>query len=94
MKKTREDGDKKIQEWENDINERELAEKRRLAPGYLDRDEKILEPTRATQTLELQASNLMDSVSNDKGAKDLPASMTPSREGEDLDKAFGGMGLN
>ena len=94
LKKTQEDAEKTIRDWENDIKERELAEKRRLAPGWLDREEKILEPTRATtQTSELQASNLMDSVSGDKNTKGLPASITPSREGEELDRAFGGMSL-
>ena len=33
-----------MQKWEDAIRERELKEKRRRAPGWLDREEKILEP--------------------------------------------------
>jgi hypothetical protein len=93
LKKTQEDAEKTIRDWENDIKERELAEKRRLAPGWLDREEKILEPVKASQTSELGAANLMDSRSDEKNSKRLPVTMTPSREGEELDRVFGGMGL-
>lgn len=40
------DAQKTISDWENNIRERELAEKRRVAPGWLDSDERILEPKR------------------------------------------------
>ncbi len=33
-------------DWEEDILARELAEKRSRAPGWLDREEKLLEPER------------------------------------------------
>ena len=38
------DAAKKVAQWKKDIDERELAERRRRAPGWLDRDEKILRP--------------------------------------------------
>ena len=93
LKKSQEDAEKAINEWENDIRERELAERRRVAPGWLDREEKILEPTKAAKTPELQAANLMDSKPDEKSDRNLPATMTPTREGEELDRAFGGLGF-
>lgn len=35
-----------LKEWEKGIEQRELMEKRRVAPGYLDTGMRILEPTR------------------------------------------------
>jgi hypothetical protein len=46
LKKQQDDAQELLQRWQVDIAERELAEKRRLAPGWLDRQEKILEPER------------------------------------------------
>jgi hypothetical protein len=83
-----EDAKKLIEEWEQSIRERELAEKRRVAPGWLDRDEKILEPTKAGSNAQKQG--LLDS--HDSANVNAPA-MSPSREGEELDRAFGTMGL-
>lgn len=47
LKKTIIDAEKTIKDWEESIRERELAEKRRLAPGWLDREEKLLQPAAA-----------------------------------------------
>jgi hypothetical protein len=35
-----------IKTWEEQIREREVREKRRIAPGYLDTDQRLLMPTR------------------------------------------------
>lgn len=86
--KSQEDAKKLIEEWEQSIRERELAEKRRVAPGWLDRDEKILEPTKAGSNAQKQG--LLDS--HDSTSVNAPA-MSPNREGEELDRAFGTMGL-
>ena len=86
--KSKEDAKKLIEDWEQSIRERELAEKRRVAPGWLDRDEKILEPTKAGSNAQKQG--LLDS--HDSANVNAPA-MSPSREGEELDRAFGTMGL-
>lgn len=86
--KSQEDAKKLIEEWEQSIREKELAEKRRVAPGWLDRDEKILEPTKAGSNAQKQG--LLDS--HDSANVNAPA-MSPSREGEELDRAFGTMGL-
>jgi hypothetical protein len=36
----------RIKSWEDQIREREVREKRRIAPGYLDTDQRLLMPTR------------------------------------------------
>lgn len=81
-----------IQDWEEGIKQKELAEKRRVAPGWLDRDEKILEPVKANEEVKKGAS-LLDGVdAEDHAAPQMPA-IQATREGEELDRAFGGLGL-
>lgn len=88
LSKSQEEAKKLIDEWEQSIKERELAEKRRVAPGWLDRDEKILEPTKAGANAQKQG--LLDSTD----AEDVKApAMSPSREGEELDRAFGSLNM-
>ena len=36
----------KVKSWEEQVREREVREKRRIAPGYLDTDQRLLMPTR------------------------------------------------
>lgn len=69
-----------VADWEGGIAERELMEKRRVAPGYLDTGIQILEPTRKNQ------ESLMDQVSGEDKAKDAEV-------GEELDRVFGKMGV-
>ncbi|KAF6218754.1 hypothetical protein HO133_005296 [Letharia lupina] len=102
--KAQEDAEQTIQEWEKGLKEQELAEKRRVAPGWLDREEKILEPKRGSvvagaATLggaqggaQVQSANLMDR--QDERPRDEgrgTAGADPA--GDELDRAFGGMGL-
>lgn len=42
------EGEKVLREWEEQVKGEELREKRRLAPGWLDREERVLEPERKT----------------------------------------------
>jgi hypothetical protein len=37
----------KLKTWEEQIHEREVREQRRIAPGYLATDQRLLMPTRA-----------------------------------------------
>ncbi|MCJ1302958.1 hypothetical protein MMC08_005763 [Hypocenomyce scalaris] len=100
LQKLQEDAEKTLKEWEDGIKERELAEKRRLAPGWLDREEKILEPekkrdgTAVTATPD-QGNNIMD-MDNQPGESRLEPMADPrsNAEGEELDRAFGSMGLH
>ncbi|KAJ5222041.1 uncharacterized protein N7469_010928 [Penicillium citrinum] len=91
LKKTRNDSEAKIKAWEESIRQRELAEKRRVAPGWLDRDEKILQPSRTATSPEAHGESLLDSSFGDQGSS-MP-SMVPHDEGEELDRAFGGMNM-
>ncbi|KAI9878546.1 MAG: hypothetical protein M1830_000600 [Pleopsidium flavum] len=92
------DAEKVLKEWEEDIGQRELAEKRRVAPGWLDRDEKILEPDKKSTSLgpytgsQDQVVDLMDSQDAKIGEMGMVDS-TESREGEELDRAFGGLDI-
>ncbi|EPS34895.1 hypothetical protein PDE_09859 [Penicillium oxalicum 114-2] len=95
LKKTKAEAESAIKAWEDSIRERELAEKRRVAPGWLDRDEKLLQPSVAATLSPSKtegAGSLLDSVSADQGSSSLPA-MVPRDEGEEIDRAFGGLGL-
>lgn len=94
LKKTRSDAEAAIRAWEESIKQRDLAEKRRVAPGWLDRDEKLLQPSRSTTSPGTSgaAESLLDSPSADQGASTMPV-MVPRDEGEELDRAFGGLGV-
>lgn len=50
LKKTQTNAEKLIKEWDESVKQRELAEKRRVAPGWLDREEKLLQPTQVSST--------------------------------------------
>lgn len=83
---TAKDARKQIEEWEQSIKDRELAEKRRVAPGWLDRDEKILEPSKPVSVKQ----DLLDG--SESPEVNAPA-MSPNREGEEIDRAFGNLAL-
>lgn len=100
-----EEAERTIREWERGLKEQELAEKRRVAPGWLDREEKILEPKRgggggggggaaAGDTAggggRVQSANIMD-WQDERDESRGKAGADPA--GDELDRAFGGMGL-
>lgn len=87
----KDDAAKAIREWEEGIKERELAEKRRVAPGWLDRDEKILEPTRVGRPP--SQGDLLGRRNSEDNIADMTPAISPSREGEELDRAFGGLDM-
>ncbi len=81
------DAERELREFEEHIRERDLAEKRKLAPGWLDSDARLLEPERSA-------------APGHKGAEAPTADITKAEqpnpdtdEGAALDRAFGGMGL-
>jgi hypothetical protein len=88
LQKLQDDATFTIQEWQNSIKERELMERRRVAPGWLDVEQKMLVPERTGQAQSASTTsgqptpNLMD-VDEQK----------PADGGEELDRAFGGLGL-
>ena len=82
------DGRKKVEELEAEIRGRELQERRRKAPGWLDRDEKILQPEKP-KGKEEPPKNIMD----EEDDPDQRGAVPKDKEGEDLgaamDRAFG-----
>ena len=100
LQKLQDDADQSLREWEAMLKEQELAEKRRVAPGWLDREEKILQPERITNKTSLPGSrnsqdqpvSLMDR--QDDHQQDQPMDdATSNAAGDELDRAFGGMAL-
>ncbi|KAF7942592.1 uncharacterized protein EAE97_006046 [Botrytis byssoidea] len=93
IQKVQDDADRELKAWEDAIAARELAEKRRVAPGWLDSDARILEPEKKTVA---GGESLMDvDVSNNDASRlaQTPVAV-PNQEGDELDRAFGGMELN
>lgn len=82
LKKSRQDATVKVTHWEQSIQDRELQEKRRRAPGWLDSESKLLEPERAGAK---EVVNLLDTPA--------PTSTKPRDSVDDLgdamDRAFG-----
>lgn len=100
IQKVQDDAEKTIKEWEQGLKEEELAEKRRVAPGWLDRDEKILQPSRANHAegsprdiSEPQSSNIMDRQNEGEGLSSRQHA-TPDPAGEALDRAFGSIDIS
>jgi len=91
LDKTASEADALIKKWEEGVRERELAEKRRVAPGWLDRDEKMLEPERKQSSTELM-KDTQSKVQDDRGGRmQGPPPETDDAEGRQLDEAFGSM---
>lgn len=83
--------EEKIREWERSIEERELMEKRRVAPGYLDTGVTMLTPVRVGGWKE----EVMSQEKNDARGASASASAGAGggKEGEELDRMFGRMGM-
>lgn len=96
IQKVQDDANKELKAWEDAIAARELAEKRRVAPGWLDSEARLLEPERRVDSSAHSGSapgNLMDIDVSSAEASGLQHTQ-PNREGDELDRAFGGLGLN
>lgn len=97
IRKVQDDTERTLKDWQARIKEQELAEKRRVAPGWLDRDEKILEPARsghgtvapALGNTQNQLANIMDW--HDDTHNDGSEAEASTTAGDELDRAFGGM---
>ncbi|KAF6831665.1 hypothetical protein CMUS01_07248 [Colletotrichum musicola] len=82
--KMQEDAERDLRELEERIRDRELAEKRRVAPGWLDSEARLLEPERVGGTPEGDAA---------KGDGAGPAEMPANDQGAELDRVFGGLSM-
>ncbi|KAF9876982.1 hypothetical protein CkaCkLH20_05248 [Colletotrichum karsti] len=83
--KMQEDAERDLRELEDRIQARELAEKRRVAPGWLDSDARILQPERPGG--EEQDAQTM--AAEQAGASEMPA----NDQGAELDRVFGGLSM-
>ena len=72
-------------DWEKSIEDRELMEKRRVAPGYLDTGIQMLEPTRKS----VQGNNDNEKQHTVEGGHG--AEQKPTEVGDELDRVFGKM---
>lgn len=86
------------------MRERDLAEKRRLAPGWLDSDAKLLQPEKTTRSdtpLDLHGvgavhatgASLLDSPASLPQVQTMKA-QDEDAAGKELDRAFGGMSMS
>jgi hypothetical protein len=92
LKKREADAEKRIKEWEASVKQRELAEKRRVAPGWLDREEKLLRPTQASSSSaseKPQPSRFLSDRATSQGFHEVSPHAPPQDEGKELDRAFG-----
>ncbi|TDZ19234.1 hypothetical protein Cob_v007589 [Colletotrichum orbiculare MAFF 240422] len=83
ISKMQEDAERDLRELEQRIRDRELAEKRRVAPGWLDSEARLLEPER-------KPGNVLEDAQTtaaEAGASEMPA----NDQGAELDRAFGGL---
>ncbi|KAM3443614.1 hypothetical protein MY4824_000500 [Beauveria thailandica] len=94
--KLQEDADRELRAFEERIRERDLAEKRRLAPGWLDSDARLLQPEKgkaaAAAAAAAQAENELMMV-GEPVAGQAGGAEPATDEGAALDRAFGGISL-
>lgn len=84
------EGHRQVREWKDAIDERELAEKRRKAPGWLDSDAKILSPASVAVSVARDAApgaSLLDA--EDEGARPQGGREEGTDLGAQMDRAFG-----
>ena len=93
IQNTQENAENAVRDWEKGLKEEELAEKRRVAPGWLDRTEKILEPERKRAANSSSPSvNLLDSQ-EPENHEQTHSQSARNAVGDELDRAFGVMNV-
>ncbi|CCF37925.1 hypothetical protein CH063_09145, partial [Colletotrichum higginsianum] len=76
------------------IQERELAEKRRVAPGWLDSEARILEPERAGGGgSEAEEAAAAAAAARETSAVAGTSEMPLNDQGAELDRVFGGLSM-
>ncbi|KAG6006489.1 hypothetical protein E4U21_007033 [Claviceps maximensis] len=78
-----------LHEFDERIRQRDLAEKRRVAPGWLDSEARLLEPQRMGE----QKSPIPDELSRPETPDQSTKGASEDDQGAQLDKAFGVMEL-
>ncbi|KAF4462680.1 hypothetical protein FALBO_10502 [Fusarium albosuccineum] len=92
--KLQEEAERELREFDERIKARELAEKRRVAPGWLDSETHILEPERNTPVQQQGVASLPMTQQSQPVMGNTPMGNAPADDqGAELDRAFGGMAL-
>ncbi|KAF2971879.1 hypothetical protein GQX73_g1704 [Xylaria multiplex] len=87
--KMQQDAERELRELDERIRARELAEKRRVAPGWLDSEARLLEPERkpgAASDAEVAGQFAEMNIVGREGVSEMAVD-----GGEALDRAFGGL---
>jgi hypothetical protein len=89
LQRMQEDSERAIQKWDGEIQERDLAEKRRVAPGWLDVGEsgRGLVPERLGTAEPSQVEQPGPATQQDSHMSDAPD------QGAELDRAFGSLSV-
>jgi hypothetical protein len=82
LQKLEDDARRTLREWEDRRKAEDLAEKRRLAPGWLDSGVHIIKPDEGGKEEKGPETGLMDLD---------PQAESKAKEGEELDRVFGGL---
>ena len=95
LAKMQADADKELREFEERRRERDLAEKRKVAPGWLDSEARLLEPEKKVEdvTRDMRRMSLEEGdgqVEKGEGGQTEKG----EDEGAQLDRAFGGIKLD
>ncbi|OAA41684.1 hypothetical protein NOR_05192 [Metarhizium rileyi] len=92
--KSQENAERELCEFEERIKQRELAEKRRLAPGWLDSESRLLQPEKKSGQVAPSVG-----IAQQQEQQQQPLQLGERRPqplvdpGVELDRAFGGMAL-
>lgn len=88
----RRDAQDKIKKWQQSIEDRELQEKRRKAPGWLDSESRLLQPAKKTDDLQ-ESVGKVDLMDEPEAPIDVQKSQEQKRTanelGDAMDRAFG-----
>ncbi len=87
------DARKTLEEYKKRRDAEDLAEKRRVAPGWLDSGVHILKPENVDDGMKAQEQGLMDDSGQGQG-QSRGGGPAQSREAEELDRVFGGLSVN
>ena len=94
--RTRElDARREVEAWEQGLRERELVEKRRRAPGWLDSEQHLLKPEKAGESSQVHSTSGRETQTNLMDDEEVPVHVqgrqTAGREelGDAMDRAFG-----
>lgn len=91
LKKEQNDADKVVEAWKEDLAAKELADNRRRAPGWLDTQQRILEPVRQSGLHSTSDSTPKRESIHELGMTETAPSRPEPDEGDELDRAFGMM---